>query len=178
MLGENEVDWVELQTKIGTLEIKESDIIQFPRGILGFTEIRRYVLIEQEDSFFSFLQAVDEPALTFVVMMPELVCCEYSVKLNDEEIELLKFESPEDGKVYAIVTVPENVAEMTVNLQAPIVLNTKGRTGAQIVLAEGNYHTKHNVLAEMQKNAYFLEKHKEQKQTGTEQKDQEVRESV
>lgn len=171
-MGENEVDRVELQTKIGTLQVQEHDIIQFPTGILGFADLHRYVLVEQEDSFFSFLQSVDEPALAFIVMMPELVCCQYSVKLNEEEIELLQFSSPEDGKVYAIVTVPENVAEMTVNLQAPVVINSKNRLGAQIVVPEGPYHTKHNVLAEMQKNAFFLEKQK------SAQKDEEVRESV
>jgi flagellar assembly factor FliW len=172
-VGENEVDRVELQTKIGTLQIQEEDIIQFPTGILGFADIHRYVLVEQEESFFSFLQSVDEPALTFVVMIPELVCCEYSVKLNEEQIELLQFDSPEDGKVYAIVTVPENVAEMTVNLQAPVVINSKKRLGAQIVITDSAYHTKHNVLAEMQKNAFFLGK---QKVDG--QKAEEVRESV
>lgn len=176
-MGENEVDRVELQTKIGTLQVNEEDIIQFPTGILGFSDIHRYILVEQEESFFSFLQAVDEPALTFVVMMPELVCCQYSVKLNDEEIELLQFDSPEDGKVYAIVTVPENVAEMTVNLQAPVVINAKQKLGAQIVITEGDYHTKHNVLAEMQKNAYFLEQQKGQEK-GQAKKEEEVRESV
>ena len=156
-MGENEVDRGELQTKIGTLQIQEEDIIQFPTGILGFADIHRYVLVEQEESFFSFLQSVDE----------------YSVKLNEEQIELLQFDSPEDGKVYAIVTVPENVAEMTVNLQAPVVINSKKRLGAQIVITDSAYHTKHNVLAEMQKNAFFLGK---QKVDG--QKAEEVRESV
>lgn len=171
-MGENEVDRVELQTKIGTLQIRESDIIQFPTGILGFADIHRYVLVKQEDSFFSFLQAVDEPGLTFVVMIPELVCSDYYVKLNAEQIEMLQFSSADDGQVYAIVTVPENVAEMTVNLQAPIVINSAQKLGAQVVIADGSYHTKHNVMAEMQRNAYLLEKKR------TEEKPEEVRESV
>jgi flagellar assembly factor FliW len=159
-------------TKLGTLQVDEEKIIHFPVGILGFSEYHRYVIVEQEGSVFSFLQSVDEPDLSFVVIMPELVCCDYSVQLNDEDIDLLKVESPEDGKLYGIVTIPENVAEMTVNLQAPVVINTKELVGAQLIIQGDTYHTKHNVLAEMHKNAYLLQKQREM------QEGEKIRESV
>ncbi|NLJ73818.1 MAG: flagellar assembly protein FliW [Firmicutes bacterium] len=146
---------MKLQTKLGSLDIKEEDIITFPRGILGFADYRQYVIVEQEEGFFSFLQSVDEPGLAFVIMIPELVNLDYSVKLAPEEIELLQLKTPDDGRVYGIVTVPDNVAEMTVNLQAPLVINVKEKLGAQVIQMEGSYHTRHNVLAEMQKNVYL-----------------------
>lgn len=164
---------MELETRYGLIEVKEDEIIRFPRGILGFADYRRYVVLEQENSMFSFLQSVDEPDLSFVVIMPELVRSDYSVELSAEEIELLNMESPEDGKVYGIVTIPENVAEMTVNLQAPVVINTKARLGAQLIIQGEKYHTRHNVIAEMHKNAYML-----QQQSKTANKEQEVQESV
>ena len=163
---------MELMTKLGTLQVDEEKIIHFPVGILGFSEYHRYVIVEQEGSVFSLLQSVDEPDLSFVVIMPELVCCDYSVQLNDEDIDLLKVESPEDGKLYGIVTIPENVAEMTVNLQAPVVINTKELVGAQLIIQGDTYHTKHNVLAEMHKNAYLLQKQREM------QEGEKIRESV
>ena len=155
------VDYVELQTKLGTMQVDEEKIIRFPVGILGFSDNHRYIIVEQEGSAFSFLQSVDDPELSFVVIMPELVCCDYSVQLSDEDIDLLQIKSPEDGKVYGIVTIPENVAEMTVNLQAPVVINTKERIGAQFIIQGDKYHTKHNVIAEMHKNAYLLQKQSE-----------------
>jgi len=155
------VDYVELQTKLGTMQVDEGKIIHFPVGILGFSDNHRYIIVEQEGSAFSFLQSVDDPELSFVVIMPELVCCDYSVQLSDEDIDLLQIKSPEDGKVYGIVTIPENVAEMTVNLQAPVVINTKERIGAQFIIQGDKYHTKHNVIAEMHKNAYLLQKQSE-----------------
>jgi len=148
-------------------------IISFPRGILGFADYHRYIILEQEQSVFSFLQSVDEPSLSFVVIMPELVRADYSVELSDEEVELLQIGAPEDGKVYGIVTIPENVAEMTVNLQAPVVINTKERLGAQLIISGDKYHTKHNVLAEMHRNAYLL-----QQQSKAEQSAEEIPESV
>jgi flagellar assembly factor FliW len=105
--------------------------------------------------------------------MPELVRADYSVELSDEEVELLQIGAPEDGKVYGIVTIPENVAEMTVNLQAPVVINTKERLGAQLIISGDKYHTKHNVLAEMHRNAYLL-----QQQSKAEQSAEEIPESV
>lgn len=149
---------VKLETRLGTLEIKEENIIDFPLGLLGFSQYHRYVVVEQEEGFFSFLQSLDEPALTFVIMIPELVRSDYFVELKEEEIELLQLKAAADGRVYGIVTVPDNPAEMTVNLQAPLVINVKERIGAQIVVSDGSYHTKHNVLAEMQKNAFVARK--------------------
>ena len=164
---------MELKTKFGPVQVEENMIISFPRGILGFADYHRYIILEQEQSVFSFLQSVDEPSLSFVVIMPELVRADYSVELSDEEVELLQIGSPEDGKVYGIVTIPENVAEMTVNLQAPVVINTKERLGAQLIISGDKYHTKHNVLAEMHRNAYLL-----QQQSKAEQSAEEIPESV
>ncbi|MDI9485570.1 MAG: flagellar assembly protein FliW [Bacillota bacterium] len=167
---------MELETRLGTIEVNEDEIIDFPVGILGFSEYHRYVIIEQEGSAFSFLQSVDNKDLCFVIIMPELVCCDYAVELSDDQIELLQIESPEDGKVYGIVTIPENVAEMTVNLQAPVVINTKSLIGAQFVLPGDQYHTKHNVIAEMHKNAYLLQKQSEAVQAQTDREN--LQESV
>lgn len=164
---------MELKTKFGPVQVEENMIISFPRGILGFADYHRYIILEKEQSVFSFLQSVDEPSLSFVVIMPELVRADYSVELSDEEVELLQIGAPEDGKVYGIVTIPENVAEMTVNLQAPVVINTKERLGAQLIISGDKYHTKHNVLAEMHRNAYLL-----QQQSKAEQSAEEIPESV
>lgn len=164
---------MELQTKIGTIEVDKSKIIHFPIGILGFADYHHYVVVDQENSVFGFLQSVDEPDLSFVIIMPELVRGDYAVNLSDEEIELLQIHAPEDCRVYGIVTIPENVAEMTVNLQAPVIINSKNMVGAQIIISGEQYHTKHNVIAEMHKNAYLL-----QKQSSTQQNDQGIQESV
>ncbi len=146
-----------LESCIGRITVDEKDEIVFPQGILGFEEYKRYTVLEQPDSVFRFLQCIDEPQLAFVIMYPELVDSSYNVPLTKEQIALLEIEQPEDGVVYGIITVPENVAEMTINLQAPVVINKRKNIGAQIVLMDGKYHTKHNVLAEMQASAYYAQ---------------------
>ena len=165
---------MELETRLGTLQVNEEEIIHFPVGILGFSEYHRYVIVEQEGSAFSFLQSVDDPELSFVIIMPELVCADYSVQLRDEEVDLLQImEIIPEAKKDGIVTIPENVAEMTVNLQAPVVINAKSLVGAQFIIQGDKYHTKHNVIAEMHKNAYLL-----QKQSESQEGEEKIQESV
>ncbi len=138
----------------GSVEVTEDEVIHFTSGILGFPGLKRYVLLTQDNTLFKFLQAVDDPELTFVMIMPELVRSDYSCPLGQEHAEELCLEHADDAEVYCIVTIPDNLADMTVNLQAPVIINTKQRLAKQVVLLESHYHTRHNVLAEMQQSAF------------------------
>ena len=59
-------------TRFGDLEISEEQIIYFPKGIIGFEGLERYVLLNATDKV-SWLQSVDEPALAFPVVQAPLV---------------------------------------------------------------------------------------------------------
>jgi flagellar assembly factor FliW len=52
----------------------------------------------------------------------------------------------EDVAVLAIVTVPANALEMTVNLMAPLLVDCRTRTGRQLVIDTGRYSTRHPIL--------------------------------
>ena len=66
-------------TRFGTVEIAEDRVICFPKGLLGFSEFRKYCLLEPaEDSAFFWLQSLDDPSLAFVVTDPSFVP-DYSV---------------------------------------------------------------------------------------------------
>lgn len=150
---------MELETpRFGTVRIVPEEIIVFPEGIFGFEEYHRYVVITKQDSVFRFLQCVDEPELAFILLMPELIRPDYSVVLSPSQTELLKLDKAEDASVLSIVTIPANLADMTANLQAPLVINNKEKLGRQLVLNDGDYHTRHNILAEMQKANYEKQK--------------------
>lgn len=141
--------------RFGVLEINPDEIITFPDGILGFEDYQRYVIVEQPDSIFSFLQSVDEPWLCFVIMMPELLRSDYQVTLEPQYVKELGFKDASDGQVFVIVTIPEDVSEMTANLQAPLVINRNTRLAKQIVLMDGMYKIRHNVLAELQRSSFL-----------------------
>ena len=56
---------------------------------------------------------------------------------------------PDDALVLALVTVPPDGGPVTANLMGPIVIGRKARRGAQVVLTDPKWLTKHDVMAEL-----------------------------
>lgn len=146
---------MQLNTKhFGLIEIDENKIIDFPEGIPGFQEIKKFVILSSDDkgSPFQWLQAVDNPDLAFVVIDPRLFRPEYVVDVNDAEIEILNIQDPTNVLIYAIVVVPEDISKMTANLKAPVLINTENNRGKQIVMDKDDYKVKHYIMEELKKS--------------------------
>ena len=138
---------MKINTKFfGELEIEESGVVEFIKPILAFEDKRKYVLLDgMDDLVFTFIQSVDDPQLCFLTIPPALVVKEYDIELGEEIVKFLELESPSDVLLYNIVSVPENVNDMTVNLKAPIVINMKNKKAAQEVLSDDKYSVKHRI---------------------------------
>jgi len=51
-------------TRFGVVEIAEDRVITFPKGLLGFGQMKRYCLLEPgNDACFFWLQSLDDPTL-------------------------------------------------------------------------------------------------------------------
>lgn len=132
-------------TRFGTVEIAEDRVITFPRGLLGFQQQRRYCLLQpNDDSYFFWLQCVDEPGLAFVVADPAQFFPDFSVPIRPEQMEDLRLKSLDDSQVFVIVNKVGSA--LTGNLQGPLVINTLDRIGEQMVLAEKKWTTRHELL--------------------------------
>lgn len=141
-------------TKFGTLEIDEGSIINMPKGILGFEDSKRFITIaHREDTSFRWLQCVDEPALAFVVVDPTIFMGNYDFEISDADVEKLQLASEKDAFVLAIATIGNQGRDITLNLAAPIVVNSNNMTGMQIVLQDGRYLVKHPLVEETTSNA-------------------------
>ena len=142
-----------LQTRyFGELEIGESDMFHFRHGVPGFEEVKRFILIdnEQEGSPFKWLQGVDEPKPAFVIIDPFAIRKDYEVKLDDEVLRELDINEAGTVSVYCIVVVPDDISKMTVNLQAPLIINTASHKGRQLILDTDRYGVRHYILEELQ----------------------------
>ncbi len=132
-------------TRFGTLEIAEDRVICFSKGLLGFSQFKRYCLLEpNDDACFFWLQCVDEPGLAFVVTDPSLFVEEYDAPIRQEQMEAMSLASIEDAQVFVIVN--KVGAELTGNLQGPLVINTLNRSGEQLVLADKRWETRHKLM--------------------------------
>lgn len=139
-----------IQTRrFGALEVDEGAILTIRRGLLGFENYHRYVLIQsQEEDVFRWMQCVDDPALAFVVIDPVQWFPDYCVNLADEDALDLGIENPDEAGICAIVTIPPRMEEMTANLLGPIIINVNNGLAAQIILDDTRYHTRHRLLVE------------------------------
>lgn len=145
---------MKINTKLfGGIEIKDDDIINFPDGILGFEEYKRFIIINDPDEEVPFktLQCIDETNIGFIIINPFLFNKDYDFTLSQSVLQKLKIETEKDVLVYSIVVIPEDISRMTANLSGPIIINTKTRLGKQIILDDKKYKTKHYILEELKK---------------------------
>jgi flagellar assembly factor FliW len=124
-------------------------VIDFPQGLIGFSSAKRYALIEEPSSKrFVWLASVDRPDLSFLLVDPTGIFEGYVVEMNKQDLELLGLNSVNDAQVYAVVTLPRNASDATMNLRSPIVINEKTCRGMQVILEQGRYPTQHSFLTE------------------------------
>ncbi|MBF0170578.1 MAG: flagellar assembly protein FliW [Nitrospinae bacterium] len=135
--------------RLGQVDIDPAKILTFPDGIIGFPDLKRYILLPfVDDSPLQLLQAVDEPGLAFVVIDPLVFLAEYRLDLSAEDMAYLKAPDAAGLIVAVIVTIPEDPYKMTANLQGPLVFNPETRLAKQVVNDPGTYPTRHAILAD------------------------------
>ncbi len=143
-----------LKTKyFDNVEVKEEDIITFERGLPGFEDSKRFVVLYKvdNDNPFKWLQSVDNGSLAFVIVQPQVFKDHYEVKIDEHVTSELEIEELSDVIVYSIVTIPEDISQMTANLKAPILINAKKNKGCQLLLEDERYEYRHNIVEELRK---------------------------
>ena len=126
-----------ITTKVfGEIEIDDAKIITFSGGIIGFPDLKKFTLLydSEKTGGIKWLQSLDEPAFAMPVMDPLAVKETYNPVVEDELLKPLGELNPEEILVLVTVTVPKDLTKMSVNLQAPIVLNAENKTGCQIII--------------------------------------------
>lgn len=132
-------------SRFGPLEVDESRLIRFPKGVLGFPDQHAYALIQTaEDSVFYWLQAVDRPNLAFVVCDPRLFVPDYVVPAKMDDLSQIGLDDPSAAQVFIIANKVDNM--LTGNLQGPLVVNVETREAKQLVLSDRRYSTRHPLM--------------------------------
>jgi len=129
---------LKIQTEFGEFEADARDILDFPEGIPGFEQCRRFaVLSSVAMAPLQCLHAVGGEA-TFLAVDPRLVMPEYRLELGDADLARLDA-GPDTLLLWlSLVTVDEKDSA-SVNLRAPIVINPARMRGRQVVTDEAAY---------------------------------------
>jgi flagellar assembly factor FliW len=136
-------------TRFGEIEVAADKIITFKHGIPGFEEETEFIILPyDEDSPFFLLQSAKTDFLAFLMTDPFKFLSDYEFSIDDENMQELGIEKPEDIVIFSMVTVRGKVKDMTANLVAPVVINIKNNRARQIVLEKSPYKTQHRVFKE------------------------------
>lgn len=135
-------------TKFGEICIDENLIFDFTEPIIGYDNLKQFVLVEHSDnSAFKWLQSLEDPDLAFPVTSPAFFDIDYQFEIPTEKAEKLDLNSVESLISLNIVTIPSaNPRKATINLLAPIIINAANKKGMQIILSNSNYPVKYSLF--------------------------------
>ena len=123
----------------GAIDIPDDKIIVLENGMIGLPEMKHFALIfdeEKEGGKIKWFQSMDDPETAFPVMDPMVIKPDYNPTINDDILKPLGELTDENTFILTTLTVPKDIEKMSLNLKAPIVINTESRKGAQIIVED------------------------------------------
>ena len=140
---------MEISTKyFDTVSVSEKDIIRFQNGLFGFESLKEYVLISFEPGSDSLmcLQSTQDSELAFILMNPFNLKRDYDPALTDSDMKDLGITDDTEGVFYyAICVVKDNIADSTLNLKCPVVINPDNQAAKQLILDDERYSFRHSL---------------------------------
>ena len=130
---------MEPQLQTDKLYDKES-IIRFEEGLIGFSELKGFVLAEAEAIRpLRLLQSASAEDVGFVVLDPRCRIADYYNQIPAREWESIGVTDAKHRLAFVIVNVGLNPRQMTGNFQAPLLLNYEKMTGRQVILTDSGF---------------------------------------
>ncbi len=136
----------------GQVSYESNETIHIINGLIGFESYTEYLPIpfhEDNDSLIS-LQSLEDETLSFILMNPFGIYPDYAPSISRQDMDELKAKSAEDISYYVISVIRDSVAESTVNLKAPLIVNALNRQAKQVILEQSEYTFRH-ILGDMMK---------------------------
>lgn len=139
---------MQLETRrFGSIVVDDDEIFSVTKGIPGFTDMRRVVLLgagpapganPSEDSSLFWLQDLDDGDLAFLCVVPWIAFPDYEIDIDERTLGI---DDEADVRVLSIVTSHRevDVPHMTANLRAPLVVDTRHRVLQQVILADSRW---------------------------------------
>lgn len=121
--------------RFGDFELNESKLIEFPSGLPGFEELNSFIILEiNETKPLYWLQSTQNKHISLPVIIPFELLDDYYIEIRENELEGLHIKDKNDLLILNVVVVPNELAEMTANLAAPIIVNLKEGLGKQLLI--------------------------------------------
>jgi flagellar assembly factor FliW len=132
----------------GPIEVDESSTLEFPEGLPGFEERRRFLPLQRaRDGGLVFLQSLECSELCFLALPVKAVRPDYQILLTPEDgrtLGLGEAEEPRIGRnvvALAILSLVEG-EEPTANLRSPVVIHMQSRVAVQAIRPDERYQVR------------------------------------
>lgn len=120
--------------------------IDLARPLPGFPDLSRFVLVCLDDGCLDDpdggtdpvlyeLRSVERPAVRFLVAVPTAFFPDYSFELDESTCADLDLRDAGEALVLVLLTIGDDSASTTANLLAPVVINARTRSAAQVILS-------------------------------------------
>lgn len=140
---------MQIESRFGSITIEPDQILETPRGLLGFSEHRAFglaMLPNGQHPQFRVLQSMSDPNLAFLVAPFNTDSGAISPEDLQDAAKALEI-AVERLAVLLIVTVrrDDSGAHVSVNLRAPLFVDTERSIARQLVLPNAAYSIRHRL---------------------------------
>ena len=140
----------------GEIDIQKDKVICFENGIIGFPDYKEYALIyeseKKDKKGVSWLQCLEDEVFALPVIDPLSVKPDYAPDIDEELLKPLGELNAENTYVLVTLTATGKKEDITVNLKAPIIINTDTKKAIQVI-AEGEYPVKYKIYDKLKEKA-------------------------
>ena len=129
----------------GEVEYEAEDVLNFQRGMYGFEEERRFLLLPFSGGQMFCLQSLETPQLAFILMDPFALDSAYTPVLQETELRELGVNSSEELYYYVTCVAKTPAGDSTINMRCPIVINGDIGSSMQVILDDDRYQMRHKL---------------------------------
>jgi flagellar assembly factor FliW len=136
--------------QFGELDYSEESILLFPRGLPGFEECRRFVLLDDPRlPPLVHLQSLETVGLSFLALPVRTIDPDYETGLTEEDREALQIGDTGFETLDLALLSATADGRMTANLLAPVVIHLAAKRAVQAVRFDTRYSHQH-VIGEVE----------------------------
>lgn len=128
-----------IQSRFGEIEYDPHAVLHFPQGIIGFEDLRDFVVMPNEkDGPLFWIQSVEDAQIALVLTDPTNFFPTYMVEAEEHERKILGMDAEDTWHALVVVTV-DTKHTVTLNLAAPILFAPHSNRALQVVLENSDY---------------------------------------
>ncbi len=117
---------------------RDHNVIRFPDGLPGFPTSREFLMAQQpEEKPFAWMRSVSEPKLVFAVVDAYAWVKDFTLEVDDSELQEMGSVNPADYAVYFILRIQKKDNQTTLQAKpnAPVLVNIHNRQARQVIVS-------------------------------------------